>query len=461
EQYLTRWERFLATFPQGETSWRRTREQRRRLAFRLLEEDSPYNRVLDTAFEHLQPWLPPPSLTETKEETSPPVTNPLKRAWQALRRFMARLVSRQPPPAEEEGATPSPALKEIPAWLQVLQRYVNSESRQAYLGALQQLGQELSSGPLDEQSFQLAQAGFQERKPSQEATHPLLKAWWIVSRFQEEVGEGQQARAEVFWPLLRRPLIFVWSFILAEASALLQRNWSTDVIAPTRGLSRMEQLRFLYGPQGKVKEFVEQLVTPFLTEDASRPGRVLGVEMPLPATILEAIHNVKQLEPLLERQSPHQVRIEATRDSFIDSETNIFEEKTEFVLECATKTFRVTNRAQDLTAKSTTVFWSFESCGDVLISIFVTCDRSCVERASAVGITVPAVSSLRIIKRYTGQTAFLRFIQDFRDGSHLFRLNDFPETADILRRYRIKGIKVFYRVDVPSTLAKLISFIIQ
>ena len=183
---------------------------------------------------------------------------------------------------------------------------------------------------------------------------------------------------------------------------------------------------------------------------------------------MKALRDEKQMKPLLEmgKRNPHRVGVEATRESIIDSQTNIVEEKTEFLLECDARQYRLSNRPKDPTEASTAVFWSSEGCGEAVITILMACDKRCVERAASVGIAVSEAPSLRVTKRYKGQSGFLRFIQEFSGGSRSFGPSDFadaqapaegPRSSEALRRYRINSIRVFYRVDVPPSLSKLMS----
>ena len=426
-QYFAQWQRFLAAFPRGELSWWETLEHRRELALKLLGENSPYRRILDDMLENMKPFLPEP-YTATLTKTEPADEAVLQKA---------RLV---------DGHV-------IPAWVRVMQRFIGDESRSAYRDALQQLGEQLADDALLEKSFQLAQTGFQEGKPTEKTTHPVLKAWWQIEQFrkQEDVAAASQ---EVFWPLIERPVLFSWKVILENAGAYIQQNWDENVVASTQGLSPLERLDFLYGSRGKAREFVDQFVKPFLMANQSRLKQVLDEEVPLSPAIVQTLHSQKQLRPYdFDPATSHQVRVSATRNSALDSQINIVEEKTEFRLQCGAQTFQISNRPR----ASTAVFWSFANCGDVSITVFISCDRSCVERATAVGLSVPEVSSLPLIKRYPGQSGFLDFIQDFRSGSHEFGKNDLGDSADALRKYHIGAIRAFYDVEVPSSLAKLIS----
>jgi hypothetical protein len=461
-QYFEQWRHFLAEFPSGELPLWRTREQRRKLALRLLDASSPYNRVLDLTFEHLKPLLPSVLATGASPAGAPedkPVQQPagwLGKVWQSVSQFWQKERPRQ----QTNDAVPltEPA---IPPWVQALQHYIPSESRKAYLDSLKQIREQLASDAPLEKSFQLAQAGFQEGKPTEKSTQPVLKAWWIISQFREKEGSGDEAAQKSFWPLLERPVLLAWKVILEEAGEFLQKSWADNVLAPTKGLSEMEQVDFLYGPQGKVREFVGQFAKPFLADNESRLGQILGEEVPLGPNFFKALRDERQLKPILEmgRRNPHRVGVQATRESAIDSQTTVVEEKTEFLLECESKAFKVNDRPKDPAEASTTVFWSSEGCGDAVITILMSCDRRCVDRAATVGISVQEAPSLRITKRYKGQGGFLRFIQDFSAGSHGFGSSDFADGEELLRKYRVMAIRVFYRVDVPPTLAKLMSLV--
>jgi hypothetical protein len=93
--------------------------------------------------------------------------------------------------------------------------------------------------------------------------------------------------------------------------------------------------------------------------------------------------------------------------------------------------------------------------------------RACAERAAQVGIIVPEVSSLRVTRRYPGPKGFLDFIKDFQSsGVREFGVSEFvnsqvpserPQIEEALRRYRVSKIRVFFRVEVPTSLRTLMS----
>jgi type VI secretion system protein ImpL len=417
-EYFAQWQRFLADFPRGEQPWLKTRAQRRQLALKLLETGSPYTRVIDSALEHLQPFLP----------------------IGANAAVAAAAVSSQMPAVTEPP---------LPSWLRVLRDYADSENRKAYTELLKQVGTQFGPEVPREKRLQLAQSGFQEGAPTEKSSQPVLKAWWIVKQLQEKAGTNE---ATVVWPLLERPVLLVWKVLLEDAAESLQQNWTDTVVLPTKDLPQMEQIETLYGPQGKVREFVDRSVKPFLTDNETRFGKLLGEEVPLKPEFLDVLRTIRDLSPLV--GGVYQARVQALKESETDSRSDTFlKKKTGFQLDCAAKSYEIKDATE---ASEKTVLWSSKTCGDVVITFSLSCDKRCVDQASMVGMSV-LENSISWSKPYPGQNGFLRFVQDFSNGKKDFGSNDFADsTAAKLRPYEVKTIHVYYRVDAP-TLTKIIS----
>ena len=242
-QYFEQWRRFLVEFPRGERAWGETRESRRRLASKLLDDSSPYNRIVDVAFGNLRPLLSP---------AQPVDTSPTEAA--------KRLVA-----TPDKGTALTAIEVTIPPWVGVLQRYIGSEGRTAYLDSFQQIGKQLSGDSPTEKNFQLAQAGFQEGTPTEKSAHPVLKAWWIVSQFQERERPGAASEESPFLPLTQRPVLFLWRVILEEAGVYLQERWN-ELLLEVRDLSPGQKREVLYGKGAKVGAFVNGPAAAFLTK---------------------------------------------------------------------------------------------------------------------------------------------------------------------------------------------------
>lgn len=464
-QYFAQWRRFLADFPRGESL---SREPRRRLAVTFLDEQSPYQRILDVTVEHLKPFLPvvlTPEGAPTGTAESPPAQPPARfftKAQQMVRQWW----DRQGEKVEHQATALVIDEPALPAWVRVLRRYLPSDSRKAYLETMKQMREPLADDAPLEKSFQLVQAAFQDEQPTEKSSHPVLKLRGIIDQFRDQAGTGAEDE-QVFWPLLEHPVRFVWRVMLDGAGGFLQKSWADKVVAPARGLSGMEQVELLYGPQGKARAFINQFMKPFLADNESRLGQVLGEEVPVSQTIVQQVlRDERQFKPMLEA-GKFRVTVEAPRESVIESPTNLVEEKTELLLDCDGRPFRISNRSQEGGVTSATIPWAPESCGEVVIAVLLSCARACAERAAQVGITVPEVSSLRVTRRYPGQKGFLDFIKDFQSsGAREFGVSEFvnsqipserPQVEEALRRYRVSRIRVFFRVEVPSSLKTLMS----
>ena len=248
------------------------------------------------------------------------------------------------------------------------------------------------------------------------------------------------------------------------------KAWAENVVPPPKGLSELEQAEFLYGPQGKVREFVDKFAKPFLGDNESRLAQSLGEEGPLAPSLLKTLRDEKQLKPILEvgKKTPYGVRVDITQGSVITGQTNLLEEKTEFQIEREAKTFKASNRPQEGAEAGTTVFWSADSCSDAVITVSMGCDRRCVERATAVGITVSPLSSLSISKRYKGQGGFLRLPARFQRGFAHVHARRFwipmhqaeRKQLDVtLRLHGVDGSGSPFAPGCHSTLATLMSFL--
>jgi type VI secretion system protein ImpL len=463
-QYFKQWRGFLVDFPRGEAL---SREPRRRLAVKFSDANSPYNYILTVAFEQLKPLLPVTMILESAvadvaEGKSEQPVSWLEKAKRSISQLWEKVGQGRVREDVKDVVTASTVEPTLPSWVRVLHDYLRSESRKASLDALKQIQGLLAGAIPIEKSFQLVQAAFQEGQPTEKSAHPVLKAWWILNQFREKEGMSEDD-IKVVWPLLERPLLFVWKVALESGGEFLQKSWADNVIAPTKGLSELEQLQLLYGPQGKVRTFADQFMKPFLVNNESDVGQVLGVKLPLSPAILKALSAEKQLNPILE-EGKYQVQVTATQAEIV-APVVPFGLSTELLSNCQDQQ-KVCYPSKDGCESSATIAWSPKSCGEPRIIFYVSCDRDCVDRAALFRISVPE-GSVRLLIRYQGQSGFLNFIKEFRAGnSRNFGVNEFVRSApseeqqritEALNKLRISTIKVRFNVEVPSSLGKLLS----
>jgi type VI secretion system protein ImpL len=398
---LSQWQRFLVGFPRGANRWA-TPDRRRIMAERLLTGQSPARRVIEDAYANLGPWVS----------------------------------------ADTQDGDPA-------AWAVPFKRYVGSEQWKAYQEALAAIAEPLAGGAREEAAFKLAQQAFSESEPKADAQSPVLRAWFLASQAGSKPGD-------VLGPLLREPLLYVWSVLLEDAGVRLQKAWAEEVITPISGLQPAEQVVALYGPGGKVGTFTEQYVKPFVKEDDGTAGTVLDQSVPFSPEFLQKLSEGKKIKPLLEGGSaPEPVVISATRRSAIEGRLTLREEQTVLSVACAGKTYVVSTRPELMAQESVTLPWSYQSCGDVSVSVYLS-ERGYGPEAGAGA----AGKRLQLTKRYGGQTGFLHFLQDFNDGSQKYRIDDLvgadPDTWEILKK-GVRAVEVYYDVEVPPALTELVT----
>lgn len=408
-QYFAQWWHFLAAFPHGQAAWSQSRERRRQLASRLLDTRSPYNRVIDVACTNLQPLWPTIATPETGATPSTPGTD--------LRE--ARVTALQ---------------SEVPAWSQVLQRYAGSESRTAYLDTLQQLGKQWAGNAMQTRSFALAQAGFQEGMPTEKATHPLLKAWWIIDQFQDQGSGGDPAATAAFWPLLRWPILLVWKVILAEASVTLQERWH-DLLLEVRDLPPSQKHELLYGKEGKAVAFIKGQgpAAVFLQRRGEEyiRARLLESEMPFTDAFLLYLKQARVGLPTpIPEVAKRRVLIRATPAS-VEANGNLKVTKSELILDCDTG--RQVLASAD-TGMDLTFVWAMNSCAETFLRLHL---------AETSGQTLEPLE-----RRYQDLGQFL---EQFSNFQRVFRLADFKvENPAQLSAYGIKTITLRYRFPPES-----------
>lgn len=403
-QYFAQWRHFLEAFPRGQAAWTQGRERRLQLTLRLLDARSPYNRIIDVAFTNLQPLLP---TTVTPDAGAMPSVSGTDLGE-------ARAAAHQ---------------GEVPAWSHVLQRYVGSESRKAYLEALQQLGKQLAGNAMKTRSFELAQLGFQEGMPTEKATHPILKAWWIIDQFQHQENGADPAATAAFWPLLRGPILLVWKVILEEASVTLQERWN-DLLLEVRDLPPSQKHELLYGKEGKAVAFIKGQgpAAVFLQrrgEEYMR-GKLLESELPLTDAFLLYLKQARVGLPTpVPEAAKRRVLIRATPAS-VEANGNLKVAKTELILDCDTgrQVLATTDAGTDLT--------------------FVWAVNSCTETFLRLHLAETSGQPLEPLERRYQDLA--QFLEQFSTFQRVFRLADFKvENTAQFSSYGIKAITLRYR----------------
>ncbi len=102
-------------------------------------------------------------------------------------------------------------------------------------------------------------------------------------------------------------------------------------------------------------------------------------------------------------------------------------------LKCAKKDFILENDNYKLTKSFS---WSSSTCGDTVLSF--------------------GFSDFEVQKTYSGESGFLDFLKDFKDGSHKFTIKDFDVDTPQLKQNSIEWIELNYDITGSKDMIKLL-----
>ena len=105
-----------------------------------------------------------------------------------------------------------------------------------------------------------------------------------------------------------------------------------------------------------------------------------------------------------------------------NKEASVIPHATELEMQCADKTLKLVNLNYPVRKRFK---WSPQDCGDVTFRI--------------------KIANLALTKKYGGNLAFAKFLNDFQKGARTFYPNEFPNEAADLKRLGIRYIKAKYQ----------------
>lgn len=418
--YLRHWERFVETFSGGEAAWT-GRERRVELALRLGGRESPYARLLaalPAALEpavHLAPsrgelpgWVPlayrfdrlrEPSYQEVLRRGQGALGTAAARGAAALGRLWDKLEG-----GAREDASLAEDIRALPSWLAYQDALVKSAERARSAQAAYQLARDA-----------FAEADLAVGEPQQ----PILRLYWAAEGLRKALGRGA-AGEEVLWQLLDRQADQVWSAVVGQAELAVEKAWEGDVLGAAAGLTGVERVDALLGPNGKVWEFQDKVLGPFVTKTFRRPQpRVLhGASLRLSGAFLDLAGRGKVGQQAIRGSARVQVSALPTD---ANPEASVKPHLTRLVLQCNAGSQELVNQNYPV---SRTFTWTPEDCADVTLEI--------------------GVGNLVLKRWYPGVDGFAKFLGEFRGGRRVFRPADFPEQRRALAAYRVEAVTVNY-----------------
>jgi type VI secretion system protein ImpL len=419
--YFGQWEVFLREFPKGEAAWA-GREKRAEMGALLGGASSPYLRLLKSCPEALKPavdlgggprdvpaWVP--LLFRYERLRQPEYQQALKGGQGVVGKvasqggmLLGKLWEKMEGQAQE-GAVAAEDVKAFPYWA-------------AFQESLTKMSERVHT---PQTSYQAAKDTFAEAETGVgEPQQPVTRAYWSLAGLKRTLGRGTGGE-EVFWQLLNRQADQVWSVLLTQSEAALQRAWEADVLAAADGLKGLERVDALQGPSGKVWEFQDKAAGPFLVKSARRrpePKALYGHAVRFSGSFLDLLARGKVGQQAIKGSTRVQVSALPTD---ANPEAVVKPHVTRLILQCNSGAQELVNHNYPA---SRTFNWSAEECSDVSLEI--------------------GVGNAVLRRWYGGYDGFAKFLADFRNGRRVFRAGEFPEQKAQLAASRIETISVAY-----------------
>jgi hypothetical protein len=134
--------------------------------------------------------------------------------------------------------------------------------------------------------------------------------------------------------------------------------------------------------------------------------------------------------------------------------------------------FVASTRGEALSDAKASVFWSPQSCLEARIRVSLPDMPKPVPVAAVangappVAVAFDANAGARLTKIYSGKEGFVALVQDFREGSHQFTLNDFrksyapaqwQEIAERADALKVRNVRVHLQITLSDEMKRYLS----
>jgi len=237
------------------------------------------------------------------------------------------------------------------------------------------------------------------------------------------------------WDLVLGPHDFLMTFAAAQASCFLQNQWQEQVLSYLQGVDPDKISHLLFDKQGGLAwKFLDKSAKPFIARNKSGyvPRRDFrGRVLPFRA---EFMHLLNQGErAVIEYQPEYKVEFE-TVPLEVNQEAKVEPYAAIMKVNCTDKKFVLENFNYPQRAA---FHWSPSKCGDTLLSI--------------------AFPDFKLQKYYRGNLGFASFLEEFRDGSHSFQIDAFPDQKRQLKKIGVSLITISYKISGGEAVVQLLN----
>jgi len=239
----------------------------------------------------------------------------------------------------------------------------------------------------------------------------------------------------VIWNLVFGPQNFLMTFASEQTACYLQEQWQEQVLSYLQGIDPDKISHLLFDKtEGVVWKFLDNTAKPFIgrNESGFYPRRDFrNNALPFSG---ELMHFLNQgTKGVIEFQPDYTVTFE-TLPLDVNDDAKLEPHTGTLQVNCADKEFILENYNYP---KRATFTWSPGKCGDVSLTILFP--------------------DINLQRHYKGKMGFAKFLEEFRDGSHTFPIEDFPEQKDHLKKIGVSWIKISYKITGGESVIQLLN----
>ncbi|HET7174394.1 MAG TPA: type VI secretion protein IcmF/TssM N-terminal domain-containing protein [Gammaproteobacteria bacterium] len=247
--------------------------------------------------------------------------------------------------------------------------------------------------------------------------------WAAIQALQLLMGKPDP-ETESFWTLYTGPLRLLYQFMQQETACYLNQQWSANVLTQTEGVEEAKLPDLLIGKSGLVWGFTGKTAAPFLSDKYQAgyvPVHVDKEAIPFDPSFMSFLNHALEGAQLVEG---NQAVTLATLPTNVNTGAKILPSNVMLTLQCAAGMQELDN----YNFKATQTFnWTVGGCGDTVLRIFV--------------------GPLVLTRVYSGLKGFPQFLDDFKDGEHVFGPEDFPDDREELEHDGVSAIRVRYAIS--------------
>jgi len=224
--------------------------------------------------------------------------------------------------------------------------------------------------------------------------------------------------------LLQGPFDFLTAYGAHQATIHLQKKWEEVVLSAAYSVDPEKYYTIMFDKnEGIIWKYVNEEAGAFITQTKTgfSAKKAFGVRLPFSNDFLKLLNKGEQLT--LDRQSEYPVAI-TTLPISVNDEAMIRPFSNRLTMECADEKTVLLNENFPETQD---YIWRPSICGDVTLEIKF--EESLLQR------------------KYKGRMGFAQFLSDFKDGTKIFNVNDFPEHKGYLANNNVTDITISYKIN--------------